>query len=137
MQRATRALVLSVAMATAVAACSAQPAASDRPFTGAPPTPVSGQPATAGVTITALNIEFTPQAVTVPAGQPFTIELVNRDQGIPHDIEVTDPSGTVLVKSEIITGPARLTVQVPALAAGTYSFSCVVHPNMTGTITVE
>jgi plastocyanin len=107
------------------------------PVTGAPPTPVDGQPAAAGVTITALNIEFTPQAVTVPAGQPFTIELVNRDEGIPHDIQVTDPGGNILVKSEIITGPARLTVGVPALAPGTYTFSCIVHPNMTGTITAE
>jgi plastocyanin len=132
--------VVIAAMVLVMAGCAGQSAGSDvpgGPVTGAPPTPVNGQPAGAGVTITALNLEFTPQGVTVPAGQPFTIELVNRDEGIPHDIQVTDPSGAVLVKSEIITGPARLTVQVPALAAGTYTFSCVVHPNMTGTITAE
>ncbi len=124
-------------MALALATCAGEPETSDGPVTGAPPTPVGGQPAAAGVTITALNLQFNPRDVTVPAGAPFMIELVNRDQGIPHDLQVSDPSGVVLTKSEIITGPAQLLVQVPALAAGTYTFTCVVHPSMTGTITAE
>ncbi len=123
--------------AFSVAACGGPSAVPDGPVTGAPPTPVGGQPVGTDVIITARNLEFNPQGVSVPAGQPFTIELVNRDEGIPHDIQVTDPSGKVLVKSEIITGPASLTIDVPALAPGSYPFSCVVHPNMTGTITAE
>ncbi len=108
------------------------------PSTGAPPTPVAGQPGAVGVTITALNLEFAPPGVTVPAGEPYVIELVNRDEGIPHDIQVTDPSGTVIAKSEIVTGAgAAPPVGVPALAPGTYSFSCIVHPNMTGSITAK
>lgn len=137
MRRAARAPLLATVVAIVLAACAGQPATTDGLFTGAPPTPVGGEPAAAGLIITALNLEFSPQGVTVPAGQPFTIELVNRDEGIPHDIEVDDPNGVVLVKSEIVSGPARLLVSVPALAPGTYAFRCVVHPNMTGTITAE
>ncbi len=135
-----RLLVASLLAALGVAACggwSPVPDASGAPGTGVPPTPVGGQPAAAGVIITALNIEFNPQAVSVPAGQPFTIQLLNRDQDVPHNIQVSDANGNVLVKSEIIRGPATLTIGVPALAAGTYPFTCIVHPNMTGTITAE
>jgi plastocyanin len=30
-----------------------------------------------------------------------------------------------------------VTYDVPALPAGTYTFICIVHPNMTGTLTVK
>ncbi len=39
-------------------------------------------------------------------------------------------------KGDIITGPAKTTYNVPALAAGAYTFVCSVHPNMTGTLKV-
>ncbi len=34
-----------------------------------------------------------------------------------------------------MTGPKVIVYNVPALAAGTYTFSCSVHPSMTGTLT--
>jgi plastocyanin len=36
-----------------------------------------------------------------------------------------------------VNGPAEADYQVPALAAGSYPFDCIVHANMTGTITVQ
>ena len=33
--------------------------------------------------------------------------------------------------------PGATDYQVPALKAGTYPFVCIVHPNMTGTLTVQ
>ena len=101
------------------------------------PTPVGGVPEAPVVVVTALNIAFEPQAVTVPANVPLTLVLDNQDAGIPHDIQVSDASGNVIVKSEIINGPKQLQVALPALAPGAYPFVCVVHPNMTGTITAE
>jgi plastocyanin len=98
---------------------------------------VGGESIGPGVVITAQNIQFEPTAVTVAADEPFAIVFDNRDEGIPHDLEVSDANGNVIVKSEIVNGPTRLVVQVPALGAGTYPFVCVVHPNMTGTITAE
>ena len=37
----------------------------------------------------------------------------------------------------MLNGPAETDYQVPALAAGSYPFVCIVHSNMTGTITVQ
>ena len=35
-----------------------------------------------------------------------------------------------------ITGVATTAYQVQALPAGSYTFVCTIHPNMTGTLTV-
>jgi plastocyanin len=101
------------------------------------PTPVAGQAEAPGIVVTAVNLAFEPGAVTVPANVPIVLVLDNRDDGIPHDIQVSEANGNVMVKSDIITGPQRLMVQLPALAPGSYPFVCVVHPNMTGTINAE
>ena len=42
-----------------------------------------------------------------------------------------------MVRGDIITGVAEADYNVPALAAGDYTFVCSVHPNMTGTLTAE
>ena len=41
-----------------------------------------------------------------------------------------------MFKGEIVIEP-KVTYQVPALAAGTYTFLCEVHPDMKGTITAQ
>jgi len=102
----------------------------------ADPTPVGGSQAPATL-IVALNVQFDPVAVTVPAGEPLTITFDNRDQGIPHDIVIKDASGNEIAKSAIITGPAQEQLGVGPLAPGAYPFVCTVHPNMVGTITAE
>lgn len=89
------------------------------------------------VEIEAENIAFTTAAVTAPAGQPFQIDFKNNDAGVLHNVEVKDAGGTPVFKGEIITGVAEAMYDVPALTAGTYPFVCVVHPNMTGTLTAE
>ncbi len=38
---------------------------------------------------------------------------------------------------EIFNGVDSRPYPIPALKAGTYAFSCKVHPNMTGTLTVQ
>ncbi len=140
---------LGLAAGVGLAACGGSSVPTLPPATAAPPasaaplpsvedpTPVGGQPEAPGVVITALNIAFEPQAVTVPANVPLTLVFDNKDTGIPHDIQISDANGNVIVKSEIINGPQQLQVAVPALAPGAYPFVCVVHPNMTGTITAQ
>ena len=137
--------MLVLAAAGVLAACSSAapaPATAEASGTGpavpgpGDPTPVAGQAAGPGIVITARDISFEPVAVTATAGVPFTLVMDNRDDGIPHGIAVKGMDGTAIAKGEIVTGPARTELAVAPLVAGAYQFTCVVHPNMVGTITV-
>jgi plastocyanin len=89
------------------------------------------------VALAAQDIAFQPTSLSVPADQPFTIAFDNRDAGIQHNVSIFDNeehSGTALFEGELVTGPISVDYQVDPLAAGTYYFLCVVHPNMTGQI---
>ncbi len=93
--------------------------------------------ATASVKIVASGIQFTTTDVTAPAGQGFTLTFSNQDAGTPHNVDIKDSSGATVFKTDIFSGVADKTFQVPALKAGSYPFVCDVHPNMTGTLTVK
>jgi plastocyanin len=122
--------------------------ASGAPASG---TPASGMPAsgggasgappasgpTADVRITAQDIAFLEKSVTAPAAKPFTIAFSNQDAGTPHDVELKDASGAIAWKGDIFNGVETRVYQVPALPAGTYTFLCIVHQNMTGTATLQ
>jgi len=124
-----------------------QPAASEgasaapsvAPTSEAPSESAGGGGDTAGSTViqlSAQNIAYDLSEISAPADAGFTIHFDNKDAGIPHNVAIKDASGTEVFKGEIITGPAQADYQVPALPAGTYTFICSVHPNMTGTLTV-
>jgi len=117
------------ALAVVTAACSGATAApaSDGPVA----TAATGD----AITIVAKDLAFQTPAVTVAAGEPVAIVLDNQD-GAPHNIAIKDASGAEVFKGEIVSN-AQVTNQVPALAAGTYTFFCEVHPSMTGTITAQ
>jgi mono/diheme cytochrome c family protein/plastocyanin len=113
--------------ATAAPGASASPAAS----------PAASQaPAGTVLKVIAVNIAFDVKELSAPADAAFQIEFDNQDAGIPHNVEIKDGNGKTVFLGDIITGPAKITYQVPALAAGAYTFICTVHPNMTGTLTV-
>lgn len=110
------------------------PAASTPPgASGAPPSQV---PAGEVLRESATGIKFDVGTLNAPADTPFSIEFVNNDAGIPHNIEIKDAGGASLYKGEIFNGVATMTYSVPGLPAGTYTYICTVHPNMTGTLTV-
>lgn len=88
------------------------------------------------IEITALNIAFDKSELEAPADEPFQIVFANNDAGIPHNVEIKDAAGTTVFKGEIFNGVETRTYDVPALAAGSYTFICTVHPNMAGTLTV-
>jgi plastocyanin len=122
-----------IALAVISIACSGASAAPATPTTPA----ATSAPGTAGdaVTIVAKDITFTTPQVSVAAGKPVTIEFDNQD-GAPHNIAISDASGASVFKGDIVAG-TTVTYQVPALAAGTYTFICEVHPDMKGTITAQ
>jgi plastocyanin len=101
--------------------------------------PASGGPAASGATIpiSAANTAFSTATLEAPAGTPFNIAFSNNDSGVPHDVDILDANGGDVFKGDIVTGPTTVTYQVPALAAGSYQFRCIVHPSMTGTLTVK
>jgi plastocyanin len=90
---------------------------------------------TSDATVVARDIAFAPAEVRARAGQPITLTLDNADGGIPHGIAISR-AGSSVATSEIITGPGKVTLNIPPLAAGSYQFICPVHPNMTGTLVV-
>jgi plastocyanin len=105
---------------------------------GAPGGAVPSGPA-ADVTIVAQNIQYTTTTATASAGKPFTIAFDNRDAGTPHNVSIHTggAGGQQVFLGKIVTGPIIEVYDVPALAAGSYTYVCSVHANMTGTLTVK
>lgn len=107
-----------------------------------PPAPsgdpgASAPPAGPVVAVSALNVQFEQTALTAPAGVPFQIAFENKDASIPHNVEIKDAGGASVFSGEIFNGVDTRTYDVPALAAGAYTFLCTVHPAMTGTLTAN
>ena len=95
------------------------------------------------LTLSASNTTaFDESTLTATAGQPFAVVFTNNGPagGPPHDFAIKDPAGgsTMLFTGQPLAQAGQtVTYNVPALAAGTYTFICIVHPNMTGTLTVK
>jgi cytochrome c oxidase subunit 2 len=111
------------------------PAASGPPPSG--PTASGAAPSGATIPISAANTAFSTATLEAPAGTPFSIAFSNNDNGVPHNVDILDANGGDVFKGDIVTGPTTVTYQVPALPAGSYQFRCLVHPSMTGTLTVK
>ena len=119
-----------VVLAAVLAACSGASAAPET--TSQPP---AGGATGDAVTVVAKDIAFKNPDITVKAGAPVQIVLDNQD-GAPHNMAISDANGQGVFKGEIVSN-AKVTYNVPSLAAGTYTFICEVHPNMKGTITAQ
>ncbi len=114
------------------------PAASGTPSGAPPPSSGPATPAPTGdVTITAKGIAFVEPSVTAPAGKPFTVVFDNEDDGIDHNVEFKDGSGSSVWQGDVIKGVKTVVYDVPALPAGSYTFVCTIHSNMTGTATLQ
>jgi len=134
-------------IALALAACSsAAPGWTYAPAPSVTPIPstsagASGEPSQGPsgpvVQIAAKDIKFSTAEMTAPADTPFQIEFQNNDDGVPHNIEIKDGGDTVAFNGDIFSGVDKMDYAVPALAAGTYKFLCSVHPQMSGSLTVQ
>jgi plastocyanin len=133
MKRVLQGLALA-GLAAMTVACSSGGSSS----TPAPTAAASGDtssPATGGTTVVAKDIAFQPTSLTIPADTATAITFDNQDAA-PHNMAIKDASGAQVFKGEIVT-QTKVTYNVDALPAGTYGFWCEVHPNMTGTLTVQ
>lgn len=76
------------------------------------------------------------ETMSAPADQAFQIVLrvTNSDT---HNILIKDSTEQVAFDGDDLVGPGTKTYDVPALAAGTYSYICTYYPlSMKGTLTV-
>jgi hypothetical protein len=113
-----------------------QPPPPGPPGSGAPGSEAPAAPP-ADATVEAVNIAFVQTTWTGPADRPFKLAFVNQDAGVPHNIAIKDASGADVWVGEVFNGVETKVYDVPALAAGDYPFICSVHPNMTGTATLQ
>jgi cytochrome c oxidase subunit II len=104
---------------------------------GGPPPPGTGEGPT--LDLVAKDIAYDQAALTAPADTPFNIDFDNEDNGVPHNVAIHQgsASGDEVFRGDVFPGIATMVYDVPALAAGEYAFVCTVHPNMTGTLTVN
>ena len=109
-----------------VAAANATPAPAPSGAAAGPPIPLTAQ-----------GIKFDQSSLSGPAAG-FTIHFDNKDNQIPHDVDILDSSGKKVVDNKDFPGPAAKDYPIPALPAGTYKFECSIHPSqMFGTLTVQ
>ncbi len=100
----------------------------------------SGGPAGAVVELSAsTNLAFDQQTLSAPADQPLTIKFANHDPSNPHNVSIkaAKADGKDWIGLPIAKAGQDAVYQAPALKAGTYTFYCSVHGNMTGTLTVQ
>jgi plastocyanin len=122
----TRSGIAAGLLAAVLAAC-AGPAAGPTPTISAGPD---------AVYIAARDLRFDRATLEVPAGRPFPLVLDNQEAP-PHNVAIMDAAGTTVFSGQVFTGPAQRVETVPALAAGSYTFICAVHPDMKGTLTAS
>lgn len=92
------------------------------------------------VTVVATDILFEEEEFTMPADEPFTMEFVNNDANIPHNVSIyeDDSFSNALFLGETFSGVATVVYDIPAIPEGTYAFRCDVHPiDMVGTAVAE
>ena len=136
MKRLVATLALS-AVALAAAACGGSSAPTAAPSV-APSVAPSGQPGVspAAVSISAKDITFSTGELDVAANTALTISFDNPDSA-PHNITILAADGSKVFGGDIIDGGKSILYAVPALAAGTYTFKCDIHPDMKGNVVVR
>ena len=133
MKRVIQAVALA-GLAALTVACSSGSGSTPAPSSAS--SPGTSAAAGSGTTIVAKDTAFNPTSVTIAADTATQITLDNQDSA-PHNIAIKDASGAQVFKGDIQNGQGKITYDVNALPAGAYSFWCEVHPNMTGTLTVQ
>jgi plastocyanin len=100
---------------------------------------------TADVTLTILegsaiqgNPDYEPDELTVTKGDTILVDNVDT---MPHTVtngeSSTDPNSAKLFDTSIIMGGESTVLETTNIDAGTYPYYCMVHPYMTGSLTIK
>jgi plastocyanin len=114
------AAALALALAALGAACTGGGEEGEEP---------AAAPATSATIRAVRALKWDRNKLTVAAGQPVTITMVNEDTGVPHDLVIyRDPARTQIVaKTEQCTAPCQEELRV-TLPADKYYYNCSIHP---------
>jgi plastocyanin len=91
--------------------------------------------------VTASGLAFDTNEIDLATGEPTKLTFTNQDAGTSHNIAIYPSESDItpdkaLFQGEVVTGPTKVTYDIPALDAGTYYFHCDVHPTMNGSVVV-
>ena len=120
-------LVLGLAVTTMTGCGDTGGGGSDPPEVGACKVAEDGR-----VTLVADDIRWDTDCLEAEPGQ-LTIEVDNQDDGVNHNVHLTDHPESPATALEL--GPSRQELLVE-VEPGAYEFICDIHPNMVGTLTV-
>ena len=100
--------------------------------------PGSGAPVGPAVTLAARDVAFDTPELRVEANRSFTLIFENRE-AVPHNVSIDrgDAGHARVFEGAVFSGPATRWYAVPALAPGEYTFTCEIHPNMTGRLLAD
>lgn len=139
--RTLRLALLAAAAATAVLAAGCSSGSTESTTTAQAPatttaeggaaasdTPTGTQ--SAAVTITADDMKFSPDAVTISTGDTVTWKFAD---DVPHAVQGIGDSAMGINSPIFTSGEWSHTFTMP----GTYRYLCPLHPEMRGTVTVE
>ena len=108
-----------------------------QPTLGLGGVPICDPVGDADVTVCAFDdVSFVPARIEAPAGEAFRLAFSNEDEGIQHNVFISTPDEPYFAETEVVPGPRTVTTDVPAMDPGSYSFGCVVHAAMKGTLEV-
>ena len=123
--------------AEATQAAPTQPPATQAPTlepaspAAASPTSQPGPPVT--LAVSAFNLSFDRETISVPANSRVTVNFSNNDTSVDHDFGVSIP---FVPHTATCAGPCTASISFDSGPPGVYTFQCSIHAEMVGRFTV-
>ena len=98
-----------------------------------------GGAAAGSITLTASQVAFDTDTLSLPAGEDATVTLDNQDS-VPHNLSIYEDESAekALFSGAEVAGGSSTDYEFTAPPKGEYFFRCDLHPtSMTGTVTAE